>query len=309
MTAFDTDAATAREDLCRFLAACYYEPALEFSEERLFDSVRGAARRVDPALAEIALRLGPGFEAQSLEALLVDYTRLFLGPIEQLARPYGSFWLTEEKSPSEDPAMAVQDLYEKGGFDIDDEFQELPDHVAVELEFLYLLIFKQNEAHRAGREAELTGLQALQSQFLSQHLGAWIAFRGGTWPVTIDPRLPQSLWTCSVAGTFDEDTPWVRCHAVALRRGVGGDLRSACAYLSTLKLNVPRKLMWLEWAGPIRRSHASSISMPPLRRRSTTSFIRFVFHAITMLVSKACEPEIAFISSRRRPRSAGSLPV
>jgi TorA maturation chaperone TorD len=175
MTAFDPDAASAREDLCRFLAACYYEPCPEFSEERLFDSLLGAAQRVDPALAEIALKLGPGFEAQSLEELLVDYTRLFLGPIEQLARPYGSSWLTGEKSPTQDPTMAVRELYEQGGFDIDAGFQEVPDHVAVELEFLYLLIFKQIAAHRAGRESELASLQALQSQFLSQHLGAWIA--------------------------------------------------------------------------------------------------------------------------------------
>lgn len=70
--------------------------------------------------------------------------------------------------------------------------------------------------------------------------------RGYVWPVTTDLRLPESPWTCSAAATFDEDAPWDRCHAVALRRGSDGNLRSACAYLSTLKLKVLRKLMWLE---------------------------------------------------------------
>jgi hypothetical protein len=41
---------------------------------------------------------------------------------------------------------------------------------------------------------------------------------------------------------------------------------------------------------------------------STTSCIRAVFQASTMFVSRACEPEIAFISSRRRPRSGATLP-
>ena len=33
----------AREDLCRFLAACYYQPGPEFAEEKVFDSMLAAA--------------------------------------------------------------------------------------------------------------------------------------------------------------------------------------------------------------------------------------------------------------------------
>ena len=45
MSDFDPDRASAREDLCRFLAACYYEPGPEFAEEKLFDSMLAAASR------------------------------------------------------------------------------------------------------------------------------------------------------------------------------------------------------------------------------------------------------------------------
>ena len=48
MSDYDPDQATARADLCRFLCACYYEPAPEFAEENLFDSMLVAARRVHP---------------------------------------------------------------------------------------------------------------------------------------------------------------------------------------------------------------------------------------------------------------------
>jgi TorA maturation chaperone TorD len=168
------DPSVAREDLCRFIAACYYEPAPEFVEEGLFDSMVEAARRIDPELAALAAPLAGRFAAQELETLLVDYTRLFLGPIAPLARPNGSFWLGGETQLMQDSTMAVQALYQEGGFDIDEAFHELPDHVAVELEFLYLTIFRRNEAQRTGDAEGLREMTRLQRQFLAQHLGAWI---------------------------------------------------------------------------------------------------------------------------------------
>ena len=46
----------ARADLCRFLAACYYEPGPEFAEEKLFESMQAAASRVHPDFAAGAPR-------------------------------------------------------------------------------------------------------------------------------------------------------------------------------------------------------------------------------------------------------------
>ena len=174
MSDYDPDEATAREDLCRFLSACYYEPGVEFAEEKLFDSMRVAATRLSPDLAEHARRLGAAFASQDLQTLLVDYTRLFLGPIQALAQPYESAWLGVPEQTEENPPPVVVDLYREGGFDIDDDFMELPDHVAVELEFLYLLTFNKNQADRTGNLDVVAAIEKLQQRFLSQHLGAWI---------------------------------------------------------------------------------------------------------------------------------------
>jgi TorA maturation chaperone TorD len=175
MSEHDPDKASAREDLCRFLAACYYEPDPAFAEERLFDSMLAAATRVDPALAELAKQLGEDFTAQDLQTLLVDYTRLFLGPPQPLARPHGAFWLTGETTLMQDATMSALDLYQEGGFDLDGEFREVPDHVAVELEFLYLLIFKRNETQRAGPADVAVNWEQLEKVFLGAHLGVWIS--------------------------------------------------------------------------------------------------------------------------------------
>lgn len=164
----------AREDLCRFLAACYYEPEPAFAEERLFDLMRLAAERIDPALADHAARLGQEFAAEGPEALLVDYTRLFLGPVQALARPYSSVWLTGQAELMQDTTMDLLRMYEQAGFAIDEDFQELPDHVAVELEFLYLLIHRENQAARKLDAEALGAAQALRQSFLEAHLGRWL---------------------------------------------------------------------------------------------------------------------------------------
>ena len=132
---------TARENLCRFLAACYYQPGPEYAEEKFFDSMRDAATRIHPDLAAHARRLGEEFSAAGPDSLLLDYTQLFLGPNHIIAKPYGSAWMSGEKTLMQDSTMAVEQLYQEGGFEIDEDFRELPDHIAAELEFLYLLIY------------------------------------------------------------------------------------------------------------------------------------------------------------------------
>lgn len=159
--------AAARADFCRFLAACYYEPAPEFAQEKLFDSMAAAGERIGVEFAEGAHRLGVAFAAEGMEELLVDYTRLFLGPVNARANPYGSVWLGPDGLAMQDSTMAVAGLYEEGGFELSEDFRDLPDHVAAELEFLYLLLFREN---RAGADDAV----ALKRRLLGEHLGRWI---------------------------------------------------------------------------------------------------------------------------------------
>jgi TorA maturation chaperone TorD len=165
----------ARADLCRLLAACYYEPGPELAEERVFATMCDAAARIDPALAAGAGRVGEAFASAEPQALLVDYTRLFLGPLEARAKPYGSVWLPGDPALMQDSTMAVRALYAEGGFDVDEGFRELPDHIAAELEFLYLLLFRECAARRSGDAGAQQANAALRRRFLGEHLGAWAA--------------------------------------------------------------------------------------------------------------------------------------
>lgn len=164
----------AREDVARILSACYYQPGAALGEEQAFETLARAAALVEPALGERARRVGDAFAGAPLDELLLDYARLFLGPFEIRAKPYGSVWLEGDKVAMGDTTMAVRDLYAEGGFDLAEDFLEVPDHVAAELEFLYLLVFKGNEARRSGDDHALRAASELRRRFLREHLGRWV---------------------------------------------------------------------------------------------------------------------------------------
>jgi TorA maturation chaperone TorD len=174
MKNYNPEVAAARADLCRLLAACYYQPGPEYAEEKVFDSMLKAAIRISPDLAACALLLGEEFSKAGQDRLLIDYTRLFLGPIQMLAKPYGSSWLEDEKTLMQGTSVAVEELYEEGGFEMDAEFRELPDHIAVELEFLYVLIFRELQAHQQCDTERLADTIGLRARFIDQHLGRWV---------------------------------------------------------------------------------------------------------------------------------------
>ena len=183
--------AAARADLCRLLAACYYQPGPEYIEEDVFGSMQAAAAQLDDEMATPAKALAQGFGAQSHEALLVDYTRLFLNPTGPLAAPYESFWLGE-KDPSrlQEVTQAVIAIYGEGGFEISEDFRDLPDHIAAELEYLYTLIFNEARAEAANDAAGKMRACELRQRFVAAHLGRWV----GPFAAAVDSAAETSYY-------------------------------------------------------------------------------------------------------------------
>jgi TorA maturation chaperone TorD len=166
----------ARADLARLLAASYYEPGEEFAEEQLFASVREAASSIDPALGAVAQRLESAYAEADRQELLIDYVRLFHGPPRALAQPYASVWLSmTTQTVMEDSTVAVMELYREAGFEMAEDFRDLPDHVSVELECLYALLFREAQAGRDGQTDKQLGAKALRRRLLQDHLAGWLA--------------------------------------------------------------------------------------------------------------------------------------
>ena len=174
MTNPDFDRIAAKADVCRLLAACYYEPEVNFTEDGLFVSLVDAAGHIDADLAARARDLQAAFALASNQELLVDYAHLFLGPAGLLASPYESAWLEKEALSSADSTQMLLDLFTDGGFEVDPEFLDLPDHIAVQLEFLYTILFRQAAALRDRDQQAIGELNDLRERLIVGHLDRWL---------------------------------------------------------------------------------------------------------------------------------------
>lgn len=160
-----------RAEAYRLLSACFYQPEDAFLEEDVFGQLRAVMAEICPERVADVAAMDACFRESGTEALVLDYSRLFLGPFDILASPYGSVYLDGEKIVMGKSTMRAFALYREGGFAVVDDFPEMPDHVAVELEFLYLLSFRLGQALD---QDVRTQLRTLKRRFLVEHLGRWV---------------------------------------------------------------------------------------------------------------------------------------
>lgn len=112
-------------------------------------------------------------DLDNVESLQVDYSRLFIGPYGLLAPPYGSMYLENMGILIGASTLDVQRRYAREGLSVD--IKEVPDHIAIELEFMYYLVLKEEEANSIGDSQSAAAYQKKQKAFLVSHLGVWVA--------------------------------------------------------------------------------------------------------------------------------------
>jgi len=156
------DKVSQRADSYKFLSECYYLP-----DKCFINKVVDVSQR-DSFFAELSFCVYPVVD---LELLKVDYTRLFVGPFKLLAPPYGSFYLEDGRMMGES-TVDVRNWYEKLGLDV--VINDAPDHIAMELEFMYYLAAKQIQATQEGNLQEIQLHRQEQRLFLCSHLTRWL---------------------------------------------------------------------------------------------------------------------------------------
>ena len=73
-----------------------------------------------------------------------------------------------------DCALEVLQAYAEEGYALRADLKDLPDHVAVELEYMALLWQRSEEAHTAGLETLVDVLCQKARAFLTTHLCRWL---------------------------------------------------------------------------------------------------------------------------------------
>ncbi len=153
-----------RANSYKLLLESYYLP-----DENLIKMLSHLAESSSGLYSEFAGNI-PGMD--EIESLKVDYSKLFVGPYKLLAPPYGSVYLENGKLMG-DSTMDVRKWYSAEGLNI--TLREVPDHIALELEFMYFLISKEIEAINNSDSEKAIYYLEKQGSFLETHLGAWVS--------------------------------------------------------------------------------------------------------------------------------------
>lgn len=109
-----------------------------------------------------------------VEELAVEYSRLFIGPIKPLAVPYGSFYISESHQLMTEETIEVRRRYLDAGMALKELYRVPDDHVGIELEFLYYLANETISLRQKGLEAEAVSLDAMKTDFLTDHMAKWV---------------------------------------------------------------------------------------------------------------------------------------
>jgi TorA maturation chaperone TorD len=124
--------------------------------------------------------------AELVRHLRQQFMGLFKVPGGQYVAPYESVF-RDTRDMARQPvngllmgqaALDVQKWYRLAALDIAPDFKDLPDHIALELNYLATLCAKEQEFADAGDEAKLTRAQEMERDFLAAHVVTWVGALG-----------------------------------------------------------------------------------------------------------------------------------
>lgn len=143
----------------KLLADCYKSP-----DETIFETFR----TLTDILKDLGIEIANPEISEDLETLMVDHARLFVGPSTLVAPPYGSMYLEHGNQLMTESTLNVKKWYASEGMDV--AIKDIPDHIRIELEFMYYLAFNEIQAG----EGQKKEWKKKQHRFLGQHLARWI---------------------------------------------------------------------------------------------------------------------------------------
>ncbi len=180
----DQNEITARGNCFKLLAACFYEPdKAMFIEHQVCENIKKLSNDCASNAANHAGKMDVYLKTLTQEQLSIDHAALFVGPFELLAAPYGSVYTEDTRQVMGKSTIDVLNFYETAGLSV--EIKEPPDHIAIELEFMYYLCSKEATAVHDNKSEDARKLRKQQVDFYFDALKPWAekfceAIRAGT---------------------------------------------------------------------------------------------------------------------------------
>ena len=155
--------------------------AMNYPDQQLVDSI--ASSEFTEALADTLKTLGHNQLGQEIRALgqderkkeqnllldlEKDYTWMFFASKPRLAYLFESVY--REGKLLQESTFEIAGLYRDAGLVLNEDFRLPPDHIAVELEFLSFLFFKELEGHKQKKPEAVEYARELQAAVIDRHL-------------------------------------------------------------------------------------------------------------------------------------------
>ena len=110
----------------------------------------------------------------ALRELEMEYTRLFITAYPRIpAPPYASIYLEDDRLVWGNSTVEALEIYREAGLKVADDFRDVPDHIAAELEFVSYLISSELKASEKDNNERLSRMLSIQYRFLADHLLKW----------------------------------------------------------------------------------------------------------------------------------------
>ena len=106
--------------------------------------------------------------AEAFEALLWDYTRMFIGPGRLAAPPWESAYSNEERLLFQEQTLQVRQVFRSYGLVLASAPSNPEDHIGLELDFMY-----HTCRLAAEQPARIVQILSDQQDFLNEHLLTW----------------------------------------------------------------------------------------------------------------------------------------
>ncbi len=154
-----------------FLSTVYlHEPTRKFikslRESKLLDALNKSDLRLDK-------QINNDVSDKNLNDLVLEYTRLFIGPGKHIA-PYESVYRDNDDALWSDTTARVKNFIESSGLRYSCNWSGLPDHIGVELEFMQWLTRHEKDAWTRGDKETAIRCLEFEKKFIDDHLSQWV---------------------------------------------------------------------------------------------------------------------------------------
>jgi putative dimethyl sulfoxide reductase chaperone len=107
-----------------------------------------------------------------LNDLILEYTRLFIGPGKHIS-PYESVYRDNEDALWSETTVEVKKFIESAGLEYSGNWSGLPDHIGVELEFMQRLTCHEKDAWVQKDNKIAIRCLEFEKKFVDEHLSQW----------------------------------------------------------------------------------------------------------------------------------------